>query len=157
MEPAVEAGADLGAAAGFFAVAPATPFLIVLIIVLFVDGAETGFGAIVFLITVEVLPSLDSLILRPVRVAGRDRGGLDAAGAAARLVLVFAVAPTAPDAVEGAVAFRVGTGRAALERGLATLEGPFVGDGGRAMCGLTGDTVLSLGKFRAFVEVGERI
>lgn len=157
VDPAVDAGAGFGGAAGFLAVAPATPFLIVLIIVLFAGGAGAGFDATVFLTTVAVLPSLDSLILRPVRVAGRERGGLPAVGAAARLALVFAVVPTALEAVEDVVVFLTGAGRAALATvGLATLGGAFMGDAGRAMCDLTGEAVLSRGRFRAFVDVGDR-
>lgn len=64
----------------FFAVVPApTPFLIVLITVRFAAGAFAADIAVAgrFLTTVDVLPSLDSLMaltLRAVRVAGLAGG-----------------------------------------------------------------------------------
>jgi hypothetical protein len=158
VDPAVEAVAivGFGAAAAFLVVPPVTPFLMVPMTVLFAAGAEVSFVT-VFFTTVEVLPSLESLILRAVRVAGRGTGGLD--GAAALRVRVFAVVPTALEAVEDVVVFLVGAGR--VEPGMPTrtaLGGAFIGDAGRAMLDLAGECgALSRGTYLAFVEVGDRI
>lgn len=95
----MDAGADLGAA-GFLAVAAPTPFLIVPMTVLF-----GGAAAVVFLTTVPVLPSLESLTRLPVRVPGRD-GALDAVVVLARRVRVGGTVPVAgagADAFELAV------------------------------------------------------
>lgn len=103
MVPTVDAGADLGAA-GFLFVAAPTPFLIVPMTVLFVEV-----DVVVFLTTVPVLSSLESLTRLPVRVPGRD-GALTAVVVLARRVLVGGAVPVAgagADALELAVeAFR---------------------------------------------------
>jgi hypothetical protein len=106
VDPAVAAAAALGAGA-FFVVAPVTPFLMLPITVRLAAACVTGGlgcapgGAVMgrFLITVEVLPSLDSLVplvLRAVRVAGLA-GGFAAAAltVAARFLLAAAVAAAA--------------------------------------------------------------
>lgn len=132
VDPAVEAvAAAFGAVVAFLDVPPVTPFLMVLMTVRFVAGADASLPVIVFLMTVDVLPSLESLILRAVRVAGRGTGGLVAA---VRRVLVFAVVPVALEAVEDVVVFLVGAGRAELDRPVrGALGGGFTGDAGRAM------------------------
>lgn len=98
VDPAVDAGANFGAA-GFLVVAAPTPFLIAPMTVRFV---VVGAAAAVFLTTVPVLPSLESLTRLPVRVAGRD-GALAAVVVLARLVRVVAGA----DAFTGADAFEL--------------------------------------------------
>lgn len=137
--------------AGAFLVVPATtPFLIVPITVR-LAGAGAGAAALCvamavagrFLTTVEVLPSLDSLValtLRAVRVAGLEGWGGAAAVAPllVRVVVVVAPPPLAELAVVDVVVLRA-VAAARVERAFSTmllsrLVPPIlVGDTGRAM------------------------
>lgn len=133
---AADAGADLGAA-GFLAVAAPTPFLIVPMTVLF-----AGAPAAVFLTTVPVLPSLESLTRLPVRVPGRD-GALAAVVVLARRVRVGGAVPVAgagADAFELAVdAFK---GREGAVRLVFFAFSTILDRADRALlCCLTGDDV----------------
>ncbi|KAL0936612.1 uncharacterized protein CTRU02_208827 [Colletotrichum truncatum] len=167
VDPAVDAGADLGAA-GFLVVEAPTPFLIVPMTVLFVVAA--GAAADVFLTTVPVLPSLESLTRLPVRVAGRE-GGLLAVVVLARLVLVgtgaeeFTGAEAFELAVEDAnprvgaprpVFFAISTMLVNAERALLCC---FAGDEtGRPIWDLDGDDRgRSRMRDRVLDEVGDRI
>lgn len=159
---AADAGAAVFAAA-FFAAAPVTPFLMLLIID-FLGAAVVFLPAPVFLTTVEVLASLVSLLsltLRPARVAGRD------AGAIVRRVLVAAVVPLELElALEAVVTFREAAARVAfafstiLERTLVAaadlvIPEDFNGEVGRAICDLEGDAGRSL-FIRELEEVGDK-
>lgn len=109
--PAADAGAGFGAA-GFLDVAAPTPFLIVPMTVLLVVKEATA--AVVFLTTVPVLPSLESLTRLPVRVPGRD-GAFVAVVVLARLVLVVDGA----EEVTGADAFELFVEEASARDGAA--------------------------------------
>lgn len=147
------AAAAVAVAAAFFAVLAATPFLMVPMTVRFAPVAAVALAAAGFLTTVAVLPSLDSLTRRPVRVAGRTWGGLLAAGAA-RLVRDAAGAGAAAGAaeaelvVEEVVVLRVGAGRAAFAlstmfvRADRAVVGAFVGEAGLEKAGLAGEAIV---------------
>lgn len=152
--------------AGAFLVAavPApTPFLIVLITVLFAAGAFDTVPAIAvagrFLTTVDVLPSLDSLMaltLRAVRVAGRVGGS-----AAAPLFALVAVEPVVELAVVDVVVLRL-VAAARVDFAFSTMllsilvaAAIFVGDAGRAMPDLVGEGARSRGAMRELDEAGE--
>jgi hypothetical protein len=142
---------------------------IVLITVLFAAGAvfvALEAVVVVFLITVAVLASLDSLAaltFRLPRVVAVEGGG--AAALRVRLAAVVAVVPVLELAVEEAVVFLVAAaGRVALalstilermfEEGLVV--GPFTGDAGRLIIDFIGEIGRSLGRTRVFEEVGDR-
>lgn len=124
-------------------------------------------AAVVFLTTVEVLASLDSLaklIFRLPRVAVVEGGG--AAALRVRPVAVVAVVPALELAVEEAVAFlAVIAGRVALafstmlERIFeeALFAWAFIGDAGRLIIDFVGEAGRSLGKTRVLEDVGDRI
>lgn len=159
------AGAGVAAA---FLVAPVTPFRIVLMTVGFLTGA--GAAALpaaprmpVFRITVDVLPSLDSLIpltRRAVRVPITLAGGC--AAAAPFRPLAAAVPPAAELAVDDVVVFRVAAAR--VDRAFSTMlvrrlvaAACFTGDTGRAISDLTGeDGAAARGFSREFEEVGDK-
>lgn len=149
------AAAAVAVAAAFFAVLAATPFLMVPMTVRFAPVAAVALAAAGFLTTVAVLPSLDSLTRRPVRVAGRTWGGLLAAGAA-RLVRdaagagaeAAAGAAEAELVVEEVVVLRVGAERAAFAlstmfvRADRAVVGAFVGEAGLEKAGLAGEAIV---------------
>lgn len=163
-----------GAATALFVVAPATPFRMVLMTVAFFAGGG-GAAALaaaplipVFRITVDVLPSLDSLkplIRRAVRVPVALAGGGGAATAAPLRPLAAAVPPTAELAVEDVVVFRVAAAR--VDRAFSTMfvrrlvaVACFAGDTGRAINDLAGDDGMAAGSrgfSLEFDEVGDRI
>lgn len=153
--PVVAVAVDVGAAAvlagALRVVAPATPFLMVPMTVRLGAAAAAALaGAAVaptlFLTTVEVLPSLDSLTpltLRAVREGAAARAAAAAVVAVApRRVLGAAEAELA---VEDAVALRVAAA-ALVDRAFSTMllirvppDGFFTGDGGRDTWGFAGD------------------
>ncbi len=122
--------------------------------------------AVVFLTTVAVLPSLDSLVtltFRLPRVVVVDGGG--AAALRVRPVAVVAVVPALELAVEEAVAFlAVVVGRVALALSTilerifeeALVGGAFIGDAGRLIIDFVGEAGRSLGRMRVFDDVGDR-
>jgi hypothetical protein len=130
--------------------------------------AEAFFAGPPLLITVPLLASLVSLLaidLRPVRVAGRDIGGREVAFVGPFLFLTAAVLLEFVLMFEDVVTFRVMPPREAfafstmLESIFAAAaerdcEGFFIGEAGRAMPDLIGET----GRFviLEFDEVGER-
>jgi hypothetical protein len=143
---AAEAGA-------FLVVVPApTPFLIVLMTVRFAAGALDAVDMAVpgrFLTTVDVLPSLDSLMtltLRPVRVAGLAGGGADwAAAPFFALVDAVDVDPLEELAAVEVVALRF-VAAVRVDRAFSTMLlsrfvalAILVGDTGRAMPDLAGE------------------
>lgn len=158
-------------AAGAFLVAvPVTPFLMVPITVLFAVVAGAAAAVVVlFLTTVPVLPSLDSLMALTLRAARDVAPALEAgaAAAAAFLVLVVAADPLAELAVEDVVVFLV-VAAARVERAFSTillniplLEGAcLVGDTGRAMNDLPGEGAAAArsrgGRTRLLEEAGDR-
>jgi hypothetical protein len=121
---------------------------------------------VVFLTTVAVLASLDSLvalIFRLPRVAATDGGG--AAALRALPVAVDAVAPALELAVEEVVAFLIAAGRVALDAFSTMLDkrfeelfiaGAFTGDAGRLIIDFIGEAGRSLGTMRVFEDVGDR-
>jgi hypothetical protein len=127
----------------------------------------TAVAAVLFLTTVEVLPSLDSLmplILRPARdVAAPLAAGAGAAAAAPlRVLQVAAVLNPLELAVEDAVAFRaIAPARVArvfstmLLMMVVELAG-FVGDTGRAIIDFAGDAGRSRGATRELEEAGDK-
>lgn len=135
---------------------------------LFLMEAAGAFVAVLRLTTVDVLPSLDSLLAlarRPVLVPGRDVGAREAAGAAFRPLTVPAVLEVALEAVG---AFFVTPARVAfafstiLERTLvaaADRDGPLClnGEAGRATCVFSGDEGRSRFVRRELEEVGDNI
>lgn len=156
----------------FFVVAPATPFRMVLMTVLFAAGADFVAAAaaarpVGFLTTVDVLPSLDSLMpltLFAVRVAA-VRVAVAGAAAAPLLARVAAVVPPAAElAVDDVVVFRV-VAAARVDRAFSTmllmmLVALFclVGDTGLAIMDLTGEGgALSRGITRVLEDVGDKI
>jgi len=166
----VVAGAG-GAAAAFFVAVPVIPFLIVLMTVAFLVGGGGAAALVVaalgpaFRITVEVLPSLDSLMpltRRVVRVAAVRTGGGPAPAPLRPLAAV--VAPTVELAVEDVVVLRVAAAR--VDRAFSTMfvkrlvaAACFAGDTGRAMSDLAGEAgtaVRSRGLRREFDDAGER-
>ena len=151
---AVEAWAVAFAAGAFFVVAPVTPFRMVLMTVLFVAGADVvdlvaaAARPVGFLTTVDVLPSLDSLMpltLLAVRVVA-VRVVVDGAAAAPLLARVAAVVlPAAELAVDDVVVFRV-VAAARVDRAFSTMLlimfvalFCLVGDTGRAIIDLAGE------------------
>jgi hypothetical protein len=144
--------------------------LIVLVTVFLAAGAAlVPLTAVVFLTTVAVLASLDSLVtltFRLPRVTAVDGGGIAALRVRpVAVVAVVAVAPALELAVEDAVVFLVvAAGRVALA--LSTIldkifedlvVGAFTGDAGRLIIDLIGEAGRSLGTTRVFEDVGDRI
>lgn len=165
--------AGAGFAAGvFFVAVPVTPFLIVPITVLFavVAGGAAAAFVVLFLTTVPVLPSLDSLMALTLRAVRDVAPALEAGAvaAAAFLVLVAAEDPLAEVAVEDVVVFLV-VAAARVERAFSTMllnmplfEGAgLAGDTGRAMNDLPGEAAAAArsrgGRTRLLEEVGDRI
>lgn len=154
------------AGAFLVAVAAPTPFLMVLMTVLLAGGALVADMAVAgrFLTTVDVLPSLDSLMaltLRAVRVAGRVTGG---GAAAPRFALgaVVDVDPLDELTVVDVVALRF-VAAARVDRAFSTMLlnrvvafAIFVGDTGRAMPDFAGDAGRSRGAIRELDEAGDR-
>lgn len=150
----VVAGAAVFATDAFFASPLAVPLVKVPIAFFFAGAA---FVVAVFLTTVLVLASLVSLFAltrRPSRVAGREAGAFDAAGAAAaRRVPIGAVVLELELAFDTVVTFLAPAARddfalstrfdnmfdGAAERAVAVL---FKGDPGLAICDLAGDAGL---------------
>lgn len=166
--PAVVAACDLAAVvagAFFVAVVPApTPFLIVLITVLFAAGAFDTVPAMAvagrFLTTVDVLPSLDSLMaltLRAVRVAGRVGGGAAAPLFALVAVVVVVVELDVVDVVvlRPVAAARVDFAFSTMLLSMFVAAAILVGDAGRAMPDLVGEGGRSRGARRELDEAGE--
>lgn len=129
-------------------------------------GAALAPLKVVFLTTVAVLASLDSLVtltFRLPRVTAVDGGGI--AALRVRPVAVVVVAPALELAVEDVVVFLVAAaGRVALA--LSTIldrifEGLVVealtGDAGRLIIDFVGEAGRSLGITRVFEDVGDRI
>jgi len=115
----------------------------------FFGGA--GRGAAPFLTTVELLPSLASLVAlarRPVRVAGREVGGLAAAGAARRVLAGCAAGAAVLLVFDVPGAFRVparvdlafSTKLDSMLVAAAVREVLLSGEPGRAICDLAGET-----------------
>lgn len=172
--PAAGVACAFVAAAVFLAVAALvapTPFLMALITVRFAGGAFAGAPMAVagrFLTTVDVLPSLDSLMaltLRAVRVAGRvaEEGGWAAAPLLPLVAVpVVDVDPLVELAVVDVVVLRL-VAAARVDRAFSTMLlsrlvalASLVGDTGRAMPDFAGDMGRSRGLRRELDEVGER-
>ncbi len=156
-------------AGAFFVVAPDTPFLSVFITVRFAGGGA-GAAALVapvaalvpiFLTTVDVLPSLASLMPLALRTARAVDALVVATGAATFLVLVAGARPAAELAVDEVVVLRVAAAR--VDRAFSTMllsrfdeEACFMGDAGRAINDFDGDAgARSRGLSRKFDDVGE--
>ncbi len=135
----------MAAAAAVLVLALATPFFSVLMTVRFAGAAAAGFRAAAFLTTVDVLPSLDSLMPLALRVA-RVPAAV-ALVAAPFLALVAAAPPAAPELAvddEAAVVRVVAVAR--VDRAFSTMllnmlvaAACFAGDTGRAMSDLVGE------------------
>lgn len=138
--------------------------LMVFMTVRFVDAALDSVFETVFFMTVPVLASLDSLdwliFLRPRPVAVVDVDDVDAEAAAGFLprvdVLAAAVADAAP--FRAAAAPRVAFAFSTMVDNRFEDALPLMGDAGRAIWDLAGDTGRSWarGATRAFVEAGDR-
>lgn len=135
-------------------VAPATPFLMVPMTVrlagagaaVLVDACDAVVAGL-FLTTVAVLPSLDSLMpltLLPVLDGAAARDAAVAVVAAAAFLVLVVPPPAAELAVDEVVVFRVAAAR--VDRAFSTMllrrllwDGFFMGDAGRAIKDFAGD------------------
>lgn len=150
---------------------PVTPFLIVPMTVLLAVAAGTAAAVVVlFLTTVPVLPSLDSLMaltLRVVReVAPAREAGAVAVAPFLVLVAAAAVEPAAEFAAEDVVVLRV-VAAARVERAFSTmllnmpplLVAGLVGDTGRAINDRAGEGAAAArsrgGRTRLLEDVGD--